>query len=162
METELQPLVDLNNTLRTGAGPAAAESPAWPRRVLPLPLGAGVRALGSAPRCSEWGAARCKRVGGGGDKLHLLEPRRASQRRWRQWRRGVRGLFPGQGQGGREAGAGAERPGLCFTAPPAVLLGWALGAGRGSTALPGGPGKSAGRRREEDQGGMCPRGGLKN
>ena len=30
--------------------------------------------------------------------------------------------------GGREAGAGAGWPGLCFTALPAVLWGWALGA----------------------------------
>ena len=36
------------------------------------------------------------------------------------------------------------------------------GAGQGSTALPGAPGKSTGRRREEDRGGMCPRGGLRD
>ena len=36
----------------------------------------------------------------GGDKLHLLEPRRASQRRRCQWRCGVCRLFPGQGRGG--------------------------------------------------------------
>ena len=30
------------------------------------------------------------------------------------------------------------------------------GAGQGSTALPGGPGKSAGSWGEKDQGGMCP------
>ena len=37
-----------------------------------------------------------------------------------------------------------------------------VGLGFGGTALPGGPGKGAGRRREEGRGGMCPRGGLKN
>ena len=41
-------------------------------------------------------------------------------------------------------------------------VGLGFGAGRGSTALPGGPGKSAGSWGEEDQGGMCPRGGLKD
>ena len=49
------------------------------------------------------------------------------------------------------SGLGASR------APPGIP--W---VGRGSAALPGGPGKSAGSRREEDRGGMCPSGGLKN
>ena len=62
-ETELQPLVGLNNTLKTAAGPAAGGSPAWLCRLLPAPLGAGVRALGSTPRCSERGAARRKQGG---------------------------------------------------------------------------------------------------
>ena len=49
METELQPLVDLNNTLKTEAGPAAGGRPAWLCRLLPAPLGVGVRALARLP-----------------------------------------------------------------------------------------------------------------